>query len=85
MKGDWAVLEADQLLQVNLDVQVASQAILGSLPEIKGLRERMVKELPAFDVVQFDKLEDYVPRFGLRSVALRNGHAAGRRLANSVH
>jgi hypothetical protein len=47
------------LLQVNLDVQVASQTILGALPEIKALRERMVKELPAFDAAQFDKLEDY--------------------------
>jgi hypothetical protein len=60
VKGDWAVLAADQLLQVNLDVQVASQTILGALPEIKGFRERMVKNLPAFDVAQFDKLEDYV-------------------------
>src|SRR5882672_12328563 len=54
VKGDWAVLAADQLLQVNLDVQVASQTILGALPEIKALRERMVKELSAFNVTQFD-------------------------------
>jgi hypothetical protein len=60
VKGDWAALAADQLLQVNLDIQLASQTILGALPEIRDLRERMVKELPAFDVTQFDKLEDYV-------------------------
>ena len=39
---------------------MASQTILGALPEIKNLRGRMVKELPAFDAAQFDKLEDYV-------------------------
>jgi hypothetical protein len=53
VKGDWAVLAADQLLKVNLGLQVASQTILGALPEIKGLRERIVKNLPAFDVAQF--------------------------------
>jgi hypothetical protein len=32
---------------------------LGVLPKVKALRDRMAKELPAFDLAQFDKLEDY--------------------------
>jgi len=60
VKADWAALQPDQLLQVNLDLQLASQTILGSWPEIKALREQLVKELPNFNVTQFDLLEDYV-------------------------
>ena len=59
VKADWAELEADQLLLVNLDVQVASQTILGTLPEVRGLRDRL-KALPDFNVAKLDRLEDYV-------------------------
>jgi hypothetical protein len=60
VKAEWAALEADQLLRVNLDIPIAAQTILGALPEVKAFRERIVKELSSFDVVKFDKLEDYV-------------------------
>lgn len=60
VKGDLAALPADQFVQLNVDVQFATRTILGSLPEMRTLRERMVKELPAFDVAAFDRLEDYV-------------------------
>jgi hypothetical protein len=59
VKGELAALAPEALVQVNLDVQVAVSTILGALPEIRALRDRIVKELPAFDVVSFDKLEDY--------------------------
>ncbi len=59
VKSDLDALAPEQLIPVNLDVQVAVTTILGALPEIRGLRDRMVKELPAFDVKSFDKLEDY--------------------------
>lgn len=59
VKADWASLDADQLLQVNLDLQLALQTILGAWPEIKALRDQIGQELPAFDVARFDKLEDY--------------------------
>jgi hypothetical protein len=58
VKGDWAALESDQLLQINLDLQLALQTILGAWPEIKALREKVVQQLPAFDIGQLDKLED---------------------------
>jgi hypothetical protein len=60
VKAELEALDPEGLPQVNLDVQVAVSTILGTLPEIRVLRERMVKELPAFDVASFDKLEDYV-------------------------
>lgn len=60
VKGDLAALPVDQLVQVNLDIQQATRTILGALPEMQELRERIVAELPAFDIAAFDKLEDYV-------------------------
>jgi hypothetical protein len=60
VKAELEALELEALPQVNLDVQVAVTTILGALPEIRALRERIVKELPAFDLASFDKLEDYV-------------------------
>jgi hypothetical protein len=66
---DMAALPVEELTQVNLDLQQATGTILGVLPEVAALRERMVKELPAFDIAQFDKLEDY-------TLALRFAHAA---------
>lgn len=59
VKADLAALPSDQFVQLNVDVQFATRTILGSLPEMRTLRERMIKELPAFDVAAFDKLEDY--------------------------
>jgi len=60
VKGQLAALLPEQLLQVNLEVQPALATALGALPEIRAFREQIVKELPAFDVVAFDSLEDYV-------------------------
>jgi hypothetical protein len=64
-----AALSADELSKVNLDLQQATATILGVLPEVMALRERIVKELPAFDITKVDKLEDY-------ALALRFAHAA---------
>ena len=60
VKPQLAALSPDQLLQVNLDVQTAASTVLGALPEIRAFRERILKELPAFDVAAFDSLEDCV-------------------------
>ena len=59
VKADLAAVPVEQLLQLNVDVQSAARIILGSLPEIKKLRDRIVKELPSVDIQTFDKLEDY--------------------------
>jgi hypothetical protein len=69
VKAEWRKLDASQLPpQVNLDLQLALQTILGALPEMKTLRQRMA-ELPGFDVAQFDKLEDHT--LGLMFVQAR--------------
>jgi hypothetical protein len=59
VKAELAALAPDALMRVNLDVQAAVTTILGALPELKKLRERIARELPAFDLERFDKLEDY--------------------------
>lgn len=59
VKAELDALTPEQLVTVNLEVTAAVATILGALPEIKRLRERMVKELPAFDIARFDKLQDY--------------------------
>src|SRR3954471_2426521 len=66
---DAAALSVEELTQVNLDLQQATGTILGVLPEVLSFRDRIVKELPAFDIAQIDKLEDY-------ALALRFAHAA---------
>jgi hypothetical protein len=59
VKGDLAALKPEEFLQLNVDIPTAVSTVLGVLPEVKALRDRIVKELPAFDVARFDKLEDY--------------------------
>jgi hypothetical protein len=59
VKADLAAMDQDDLIQVNLDVTAAVTTVLGVLPEVRALREQIAKELPTFDLVAFDKLEDY--------------------------
>lgn len=42
--------------------------MLGVLPEVKALREEILKHLPTFEIDRFDKLEDY-------ALALSHAHA----------
>ena len=66
---DAAALSVEEITQVNLDLQQATATILGVLPEVMALRDKIVKELPAFDIRHLDKLEDC-------ALALRFAHAA---------
>lgn len=50
-------------------MQQATQTILGVWSRLHALREKIVKELPGFDVARFDKLEDYT--LGFRYVQSR--------------
>jgi hypothetical protein len=59
VKAELAALAPEELAQVNLDVTSAVTTILGVLPEIRALRQRIAKELSTFDLTAFDKLEDY--------------------------
>lgn len=64
IKPELMALEADDLFQVSLDISAGITTVLGVLPEVRALREQIVKELPLFDLVQFDKLEDYALTLG---------------------
>ncbi len=59
VKDELAGMSADDLVQVNLDIPSAVTTTLGVLPQVRALRPQIAQELPAFDLVQFDKLEDY--------------------------
>ena len=59
VKPELDALNAEDLQQVNLDVTAAVTTILGLLPEVKALREQIVNQLPTFNILSFDKLEDY--------------------------
>ena len=59
VKGDLASSKPDELLQISLDIPQAVATVFGVLPAVKALREQIVKELPTFDVVRFDTLEDH--------------------------
>lgn len=59
VKEELAALKEEELAFPNLDVQAAVRTVLGSLAEIRKAREGLMKELSGFDVVSFDKLEDY--------------------------
>ena len=59
VKGELAALKPEQVRQVNLDVPEAVATIVCVVPGLKILRERLKRELAAFDLEAFDKLEDY--------------------------
>ncbi|HEY3495528.1 MAG TPA: hypothetical protein VGK73_12615 [Polyangiaceae bacterium] len=59
VKGELLRIPAESLLQVSLDISAAVATVLGVVPEVRGLREQVRKELPSFDIERFDKLEDY--------------------------
>src|SRR5688572_22808457 len=57
-----AIPEQD-LIVINLEVLSAVATVLGTLPELRALRERFAS-LPDFDLVRFDKLRDYALALG---------------------
>lgn len=59
VRPDLLKVDLAELLQVNLDLPAAISTVLGVLPELRGLRDQIAKELPTFDIQRFDKLEDY--------------------------
>jgi hypothetical protein len=54
---------ADKLLQVNLDIPSIVSTAIGSLEEVRALRAELSR-LPDFDLVGFDKIEDYAMALG---------------------
>ena len=54
-----AALEPAELWTINLDVQLTVTSVLSALPRMRSLSEEIERQLPAFAVSQFDKLETY--------------------------
>lgn len=54
-----AALESTDLVAINLDVQLSVTTVLSALPRMRTLREEIERQLPVFDLAQFDKLETY--------------------------
>jgi DNA-binding transcriptional MerR regulator len=52
-------LRPDQVIPLNVEVTSAVATVLGRLPQLNALRAELGKLLPDFDLVRFDKLEDY--------------------------
>jgi hypothetical protein len=61
--ADLALLEEEELIAVNVEVIAAVGTTLGLLEELRGFRDQIARELPTFDLVSFDKLEDYALAF----------------------
>jgi len=58
----------DDYVVINIDIPRAITTVLGVAPFLKGLRPRIVTELPQFDLARFDKVEAY-------TLALGHAHA----------
>ena len=52
-------LQAEEVLQVNLDVSNAVRIAFGALPQIFEHRAGVADMMPKFDLSNFDNLEDY--------------------------
>ncbi len=52
-------LSDDELVHINLDVPAAVTTGIGAWPEIQQQRDRILGELPRFDLEKFDKLDVY--------------------------
>lgn len=52
-------LADDELIPINIDVPTAVTTVLGSLPEIRALRQELDDALRRFDFERFDRLEEY--------------------------
>src|SRR4051794_35674707 len=57
-----------ELMHINLEVPLVVTTVLGTLPELQGLRSRIAAELPSFDMARFDALES-------EALALSHAHA----------
>jgi hypothetical protein len=61
----------EALAVLNVDVVGVVTLVLGVLPELRGLRAEIQRQLPFFDLERFDRLEKY-------ALALNHAHAIHR-------
>jgi hypothetical protein len=56
LKEELAALPRAKVLQVNVDVDRAVSTVSRALPRVRAIRAQIVRELPAFDLTNIDKL-----------------------------
>ncbi len=59
VRAEVAQLTPSELSSINLEIPSAIITVRGCVPELQALRPRIVTELPAVDLVQFDNVETY--------------------------
>ena len=59
VRAEAAQLTPSELSSINLEIPSAIITVRGCVPELQALRPRIVTELPAVDLVQFDNVETY--------------------------
>jgi hypothetical protein len=74
-------LDGAPLTPVNIDVVAAVMTVLGAVPQIRTLRPAVKKELPNFDLSNFDKLEQYALALGHAHALYRNAVAPNANMA----
>ncbi len=80
VRPELAALSPDELIPVSLDVPAVVMTVRGAVSDILKLRDRVVVELPLFDVSRFDKLEVYACALGQAHIE----HAAASAPAEPV-
>jgi hypothetical protein len=63
VEAELQAIPEEDLVIINLEILSAVATVLGTLPELRALRERFAN-LPDFDLVRFDKLRDYALALG---------------------
>jgi hypothetical protein len=72
VRGELELLDQQKLMRFNVDARSASDTVLNALPRLCELRPLVAKELPAFDLKRFDRLEDYALALSFTDEAVRN-------------
>jgi len=65
VRPELLTLQRTELLPITVDVGTALVTAQRAQPKLVALRHRISKELPHFDLAQFDKLDDYRLALGL--------------------
>jgi hypothetical protein len=59
LKDELLTVPKEETIEVNLEIPTAVSTVFGVLPQLSLHRDAIAKEIPAFNMVRFDKLEDY--------------------------
>ena len=59
VRAEAAAVGMNDLIAINLDIPAAAVTIRAALEQLPAIRERIIDELPRFDIARFDRLETY--------------------------